>query len=62
QDLPFGGIGPSGMGRYGGVHGFREFSHARAVYTQTRLRRVLDLMRPPYGEWTRRATALLMKR
>ncbi|MCS6914641.1 MAG: coniferyl aldehyde dehydrogenase, partial [Myxococcales bacterium] len=47
QDLPFGGIGPSGMGRYGGVHGFREFSHARAVYTQTRLRRVLDLMRPP---------------
>lgn len=29
--LPFGGVGESGMGRYHGVHGFRELSHARAV-------------------------------
>jgi aldehyde dehydrogenase (NAD+) len=29
--LPFGGIGTSGMGRYHGVHGFRELSHARSV-------------------------------
>jgi aldehyde dehydrogenase (NAD+) len=29
--LPFGGIGGSGMGRYHGVHGFRELSHARSV-------------------------------
>jgi len=31
--LPFGGVGGSGMGRYHGVHGFRELSHARAVST-----------------------------
>jgi len=29
--LPFGGVGGSGMGRYHGVHGFRELSHARSV-------------------------------
>lgn len=31
--LPFGGVGSSGMGRYHGVHGFRELSHARSVFT-----------------------------
>lgn len=29
--LPFGGVGDSGMGRYHGIAGFREFSHGRAV-------------------------------
>lgn len=32
--LPFGGVGASGMGSYHGVHGFRAFSHARAVVRQ----------------------------
>jgi len=32
--LPFGGVGASGLGAYHGVHGFREFSHARAVVRQ----------------------------
>jgi aldehyde dehydrogenase (NAD+) len=36
NELPFGGVNQSGMGSYHGVHGFRAFSHARAVYsTQT---------------------------
>ena len=30
--LPFGGIGSSGIGRYHGIHGFRELSHARSVF------------------------------
>jgi aldehyde dehydrogenase (NAD+) len=30
-NLPFGGVNNSGMGRYHGVHGFRELSHERAV-------------------------------
>ena len=30
-DLPFGGVGPSGLGNYHGRSGFRTFSHARAV-------------------------------
>lgn len=33
-DLPFGGVGNSGMGNYQGVEGFRTFSHARSIYTQ----------------------------
>ncbi len=32
--LPFGGVGASGLGSYHGVHGFRAFSHARAVMRQ----------------------------
>jgi len=31
--LPFGGVGASGMGRYHGVHGSRELSYARSVFT-----------------------------
>jgi aldehyde dehydrogenase (NAD+) len=31
HNLPFGGVNNSGMGRYHGVHGFRELSHERAV-------------------------------
>ncbi len=51
EELPFGGIGPSGMGVYHGEDGFRTFSHARTVYRQT----LQDLAgmagtRPPYGE------------
>ena len=49
EDLPFGGVGPSGMGSYHGHDGFKEFSHAKAVYKQTRV----NLMKfaglvPPY--------------
>ena len=38
EDLPFGGVGPSGMGSYHGVDGFREFSHRKAVYSPDRRR------------------------
>ncbi|KAI8616855.1 aldehyde dehydrogenase family 3 member B1-like protein [Chytriomyces sp. MP71] len=31
SDLPFGGVGPSGMGAYHGEFGFRTFSHQRAM-------------------------------
>ena len=36
DDLPFGGIGPSGMGAYHGQTGFDTFSHLRAVFAQSR--------------------------
>ncbi|MVN89348.1 aldehyde dehydrogenase family protein [Deinococcus sp. HMF7620] len=46
--LPFGGVGPSGMGAYHGEHGFRAFSHERAVLTEPR-RSVVRFTYPPYG-------------
>lgn len=51
EDLPFGGVGPSGMGAYHGHDGFRTFSHAKAVFRQSRFD-VAELagLRPPYGE------------
>jgi len=48
EDLPFGGIGPSGMGAYHGIDGFRTFSHAKAVFQQSG-RDLTAMMRPPYG-------------
>lgn len=51
EDLPFGGIGHSGMGAYHGVEGFRTFSHARAVFKQSPLDLLkLSGMLPPYGD------------
>ena len=49
EDLPFGGVGPSGMGAYHGIDGFRTFSHAKAVFKQAKMD-VTAMMRPPYGE------------
>jgi coniferyl-aldehyde dehydrogenase len=48
EDLPFGGVGPSGMGSYHGLDGFRTFSHAKAVFTQAKPD-ITAMMRPPYG-------------
>ncbi len=53
DDLPFGGIGPSGMGHYHGVEGFRSFSHARSVFRQSPLDvAALAGLKPPYGRMT----------
>jgi coniferyl-aldehyde dehydrogenase len=48
DDLPFGGVGASGMGAYHGVEGFRRMSHAKGIYTQGRWN-AADLMRAPFG-------------
>ena len=49
EDLPFGGVGPSGMGSYHGYDGFKTFSHAKAILTQSRtVSRLAATMRPPY--------------
>lgn len=54
EELPFGGIGPSGMGAYHGFDGFKTFSHARAIYRQPRINIAkLAGMKPPYGDYTR---------
>jgi acyl-CoA reductase-like NAD-dependent aldehyde dehydrogenase len=53
DDLPFGGVGASGMGRYHGKEGFETFSHKRAVFYQTR-RNWSELLIPPYSPLAKR--------
>jgi coniferyl-aldehyde dehydrogenase len=50
EDMPYGGIGASGMGAYRGEAGFRTFSHARAIYRQTEAKEAVALLHPPYGD------------
>ena len=51
EDLPFGGIGNSGMGAYHGYDGFRSFSHPRAIYKQSKIDFLkLAGMLPPYTD------------
>ena len=47
-DLPFGGIGRSGQGRYHGHFGFLEFSHQRSVMRQKRFFFLTKSLFPPY--------------
>lgn len=61
EDLPFGGVGPSGMGSYHGREGFKTFSHARAVLKQTKIN-VGAMMRPPYGDKVRKMVKSQIKR
>ena len=49
NNLPFGGIGSSGMGAYQGKTGFLTFSHARAVYRQSSSPEAGLAIRPPFG-------------
>ncbi len=53
EGLPFGGIGPSGMGGYHGRDGFRTFSHGKGVFLQSRFAPT-DMLVPPYGALFRR--------
>ena len=62
EDLPFGGVGPSGMGAYHGKDGFRTFSHAKAVYVQAKAKMVAEMFRAPYGEKTRKTLAGMIKK
>ncbi|WP_224784631.1 coniferyl aldehyde dehydrogenase [Marinihelvus fidelis] len=48
DDLPFGGVGDSGMGAYHGPEGFRTFSKAKGVYRKGRFNAASFIM-PPYG-------------
>ncbi|MFB9992885.1 aldehyde dehydrogenase family protein [Deinococcus oregonensis] len=58
--LPFGGVGASGMGNYHGVHGFRTFSHQRAILTEPK-RSGIRFAYPPYGRATPRLAAWLLR-
>ncbi|MEL7546846.1 MAG: coniferyl aldehyde dehydrogenase [Pseudomonadota bacterium] len=61
EELPFGGIGPSGMGAYHGQDGFLEFTHKKAVYSQTGSE-MLAMMRPPYTDAFRKQVSGRIKK
>jgi aldehyde dehydrogenase (NAD+) len=48
--LPFGGVGPSGMGAYHGRFGFEEFSHRKSVLTKPTRPDLSQMLYPPYTE------------
>ncbi len=48
DDLPFGGVGPSGMGHYHGVYGFETLSKLKPIFKQSRING-MPLLAPPYG-------------
>lgn len=58
--LPFGGVGASGMGRYHGEAGFRSFSHERVVFTQAKFS-LTSMLRPPFGARADRILRGLLK-
>jgi acyl-CoA reductase-like NAD-dependent aldehyde dehydrogenase len=60
DNLPFGGVGPSGMGDYHGFAGFRRLSKEKPVYYDHRLSGSL-LLRPPYGRVFRALLGLLYR-
>jgi len=60
ENLPFGGVGPSGMGHYHGIEGFKTFSKQKAVFYQSSLNG-MSLFNPPYGALFDRLTKFLMR-
>jgi coniferyl-aldehyde dehydrogenase len=60
EELPFGGVGESGMGAYHGEAGFRTFSHARSVFHQARFNGA-GMTKPPYGSRMNRMLSMLLR-
>ncbi len=62
EDLPFGGVGPAGMGSYHGYDGFKTFSHAKAIFKQAKVNVAkLGGMLPPYNETTQKTIKMQTK-
>ena len=60
DNLPFGGVGNSGMGAYHGKEGFDTFTHYKPVFHQSRFSMVPLLTRPPYPKWVRSLVRFLI--
>jgi coniferyl-aldehyde dehydrogenase len=61
NNLPFGGVGASGMGHYHGHAGFETFSKKKGVFLQSRFS-TLKFLRPPYGALMERAIRFLLRK
>ncbi len=60
HDMPFGGVGPSGMGHYHGYEGFVTFSKLRPVFYQANFTS-MKFLAPPYGKFATRVFNYLAK-
>jgi len=60
HDIPFGGVGPSGMGHYHGYEGFVACSKMRPVFHQASFS-ALKYLAPPYGKLATRVSDFLLK-
>jgi coniferyl-aldehyde dehydrogenase len=49
DDLPFGGVGESGMGQYHGLEGFRTLSHPKGIFIQGRWNSI-SMLQAPFGK------------
>ncbi len=61
HDLPFGGVGASGMGHYHGYEGFATFSKLRPVFYQAGFS-TLKFLAPPYGKKASKILNMILKR
>lgn len=61
HDMPFGGVGNSGMGQYHGYEGFLEFSKLRPIFIQAARPLSASLLYPPYGKIFKMMYNLLIK-
>jgi coniferyl-aldehyde dehydrogenase len=64
EDIPFGGIGPSGMGNYHGFEGFKTFSHAKSIFSQSKKIYMMKYtgVIPPYADKTEKTLEFMLKR
>lgn len=60
DDLPFGGVGASGIGAYHGIEGFRRLSHAKGIYVQGRWNS-MTLLRAPFGKMAERILSVVLR-
>lgn len=61
HDMPFGGVGASGMGHYHGYEGFLTFSKLRPVFRQGRFSSIQAALQPPYGKRAKLALHWMFK-
>lgn len=62
SDLPFGGVGPSGMGAYHGIHSWRSFSHLKPVLHKPLRPDTMRPAQPPYTQLGLRLITRLIRR
>lgn len=60
HDLPFGGVGASGMGHYHGYEGFLTFSKLRPIFYQANITS-MKYLAPPYGDFANKVINFMAK-